>query len=41
MLPQRYPPLRSLFSITLFIVLSLGVAALNLNLILALAQRWL
>lgn len=39
--PQRYKPLRSMFSITLFIVLSLGVAALSLNLLLALAHRWL
>ncbi len=39
--PQRYKPLRSILSITLFIILSLGVAALSLNLLLALAHRWL
>jgi|GEM_PF-5931735 len=41
MSPRRFPPLRSIVSITLFIVLSLGVVALSLNLIVAVAHRWL
>ncbi|WP_448562247.1 hypothetical protein [Trichothermofontia sp.] len=34
------PPWRSIASITLFCVLSLGVIALSLNLCLILAHRW-
>ncbi|UZQ53385.1 hypothetical protein OOK60_12840 [Trichothermofontia sichuanensis B231] len=39
--PQRVPPVRSIVSITLFVVLSLGVLALSLNLGLILIHRWL
>lgn len=39
--PQPVAPLRSILSITLFVVLSLGVLALSLNLGLILIHRWL